>query len=321
MNNESFGNADIIKLEKILLAKKVGLFLGNRSSVHERQAVENVARLLSKDTNISVREVLAYELRYCDVIPGDVVERIVSDVADVAGPFLRDTNYFEDKELADLVPTVEERVRSYIAERLDLGAITQNSIVETGGENSVSSLLDNYTVSLPKEVYNKVISRFGTNINLMDHMGLRPDLTKDLVHEIAGKVSKKCKQHFFIEYGIEINPTDIPLSSPNIQTLLSKIQGASAAQVHAFVADLRSQRNLSHGLVLEMSEHGCLSFLESSLALLAGLPISQVQDMLSLKNSKSFVKLMSMANVEQVLAPRYLKVAKRYYGDQGSLAA
>ena len=321
VTEETFGATDIVRLEKILLAKKVGVFLEKTPSVSERTVVENVARLLSRDSSISVREVMAYELRSCDYLPHDIVDPIVTDISDVSGPFLQATNYFDDKGLADLIPNLEEAARAYVADRIDLGVKTQKCLVSTGGEISVSNLLDNKRVRLSKSIYDTIITRFGTNIHVMDHMGLRRDLTKDLVREISDKVSKKCKRHFYVEYGVEINPVDIRDEADNTLKILNKMQGASAAQVHAFVADLRSQRNLSHSLVLDMAENGCLPFLESSLALLAGLPVGQIQEMLALKNKKSFVKLMSMANVEKGLAPRYLKIAKLYYSSQPELAA
>ena len=312
---------DMRKLEKILLAKRVGRFLGSVVIEEERIAVENVARILSKDASVSVREVLAYELRHCARIPDDILDRIISDVEAVAGPFFIQTTYFDDAALAKLVPIVQESVRVHIAQRLDLGVITQHSLVSNGGIPSVSSMLDNRRVNFSRNTYDHIIDRFGDNPSLMDHMGLRGDLTKDLVVEISDKVSRKCKRHFFVQYGIEINPSAQVLDTSNIDFMLAKIKGASSAQVHAFVADLRSQRNLNHGLVVEMAEHGCVSFLESSLALLAGLPIGQVQEMMSLKNNKSFVKLMTMASVDKALAPRYLKIAKEYYSDQNDLAA
>jgi uncharacterized protein (DUF2336 family) len=321
MIEETFGAADIARLEKILLAKKVGVFLEKTSSVRERTVVENVARILSRDSSISVREVMAHELRGCDYLPHDIVDHIISDISEISGPFLQATNYFDDEGLASLIPGLEEPARAYVAGRVDLGVETQKSLVTIGGEISVSNLLDNKRVRLSKNIYDTIINRFGTNVHLMDHMGLRSDLTKDLVREIADKVSKKCKRHIYVEYGIEINPVDVSDEPNNILTMLSRMRGASSAQVHAFVADLRSQRNLSHSLVLDMAENGCLPFLESSLALLAGLPVGQVQGMLALKNNKSFVKLMSMADVEKGLAPRYLKIAKRHYSSQPALAA
>jgi uncharacterized protein (DUF2336 family) len=312
---------DMRMLEKVLLAKRVGRFLGVAAIEEERIAVENVARILSKDTNVSVREVLAFELRHYDKIPHDILDRIISDVEAVVGPFLLNTTCLDDIALAKLVPDVKETVRVHIAQRLDLGVNTQNSLAGYGGVPSISSMLDNSRVSFSKKTYNRIIDRFGQNPAVMDHMGLRNDLTKDLVVEIADKVSRKCKRHFFVQYGIEINPSALVIDTSNIDFMLAKIKGASSAQVHAFVADLRSQRNLNHELVVEMAEHGCLSFLESSLALLAGLPVGQVQEMMSLKNNKSFVKLMTMASVDKALAPRYLKIAKKCYGSTHELAA
>ncbi|UTW55016.1 DUF2336 domain-containing protein [Kordiimonas sp. SCSIO 12610] len=316
-----FGDADIIKLEKILLAKKVGLFLGNTTKEHERIAVENVARILSKDSNTAVREVLAHELGSCTSVPEDIVERIVLDVAGVAGPFLRETSHFDDEGLSELISTLEDPVRAHIACRNDLGELSQKTIVDVGGELSVSSLMDNTKLRFSNTIYSTVVERFGTSVNVMDHMGLRTDLTKDIVSLISDKVSKKCKRNFYVQYGVEITPVETDQPSSEFQNLLARVKGASPAQVHACVADIRSQRNLTHTLVLEMAESDCLPFLESSLALMAGLPIGQVQDMMSLSNNKSFVKLMTMADVEKTLAPRYLQIAKKHYAAQKPLAA
>ena len=84
------------KLEKMMLAKKIGRFLTADQSDAERKGVEDAARVLVDDVSTQVREVLAFELRKCTILSHDIAEKIAKDIEQVAAPFLSLTTVFSD---------------------------------------------------------------------------------------------------------------------------------------------------------------------------------------------------------------------------------
>lgn len=301
---------DTTRIEKIVLAKRVGQFLAADQADIERRTVENVARVLAQDVSAHVREVLAYELRRCRQLPRDLLNKIVKDVEAVSGPFLEETCVLSDGELAALIPDLEEGVRAWLARRGDLHADVSAVLAQVGQEPSVATLVRNDRVTLGPRACEHVVSRFGTNRLMMDQMSVRSDLPLSIVSLIIDKVSKHCRRTLMQHYDVHAETASYLIDASMYEVLWQEIEHAKPADIHVLVADLRMQRRFSYQMVVEMATRGSLHFMESALALEAGLPKAAVQDILTLADRPAFVRLMRMANVPQKLAPKFLRIAK-----------
>lgn len=307
---------DPVKLEKMVLAKRIGQFLGADHEDKERSVVEDVARVLAQDVSAQVREVLAFELRKCDQLAGDLAERIAKDIEDVASPFLATTKAFTDQQLADLIPALKEYARVTLARRSDLGAQAAGALVKFGEEKSVTYLVRNDNLDLTGSTYDRMVSRFGDNQRIMDHLSARADLPIEVVQMIASKVSEHCREALVLHYDVQEEVAEDVTTSSKLETLWHRIDGASPQQVHAYVTDLRGSKQLTLELAIEMAEKGSKAFLESTVALEAGLPLARVRATFSLEKPSDFVRLMQQANVTKAVAPRILNFVKSHYADQ-----
>ncbi len=305
---------DSVRMEKMLLAKRVGTFLATDQADEERAAVENVARVLAQDVCEHVRSVLAFELRKCRSLPHDIIESIACDIESVAGPFLEKSCAFRRNDLIRLIPKLEEYARVIIAQRGDLSHLVALSIASTGEEPSVSSLVRNDRLKLKEPTCDKVIQRFGENQVIMDQLGGRTDLPLSVVEVIASRVSEHCRATLIEHYAVAAEVASEVAKGSKMEVLVQNLMKSSPAQIHAYVTELRTNRRLNHLLVLEIAEKGCLPFMESALALEAGLPISRIREILTLEDPTAFVRLMDLASVSKILAPKYLRLAKRFFG-------
>jgi uncharacterized protein (DUF2336 family) len=304
---------DEVKIEKMLLAKKVGQFLSTEHPDEDRAAVEDVARQLASDLSVKVRSVLAFELRKCERLVPDLAEKIAKDVEEVAGPFLEVTRAISDKAFLRLIPQLKEYARAVLARRSDLSEIVVHALAKTGAEQSVTSLVRNDNMKLPQRACNTVIDRFGTNIRVMDQFSARNDLSPAVVERIVDKVSSHCREILIGQYAV---PGDVAATltiNSKVSVLWEELEGLDDEEVHTFVTELRAERRLNHLLTLEMAERGCDAFLVSALALEASLPLDRVRDILTLEDQPAFVRLMRMANVSKGMAPKFLKLAKERY--------
>lgn len=301
---------DSTRIEKILLAKKVGQFLAIDQADVERRTVENVARVLAQDVSVQVRGVLAYELRRCTRLSRDLARKIATDIEEVSGPFLQATKVFDEETLGDLIPELEDTVRAWVARRNDLSDSLIQVLAKTGQETSMAALLRNDLIELPERACDIVIDRYGQNRRLMDHMGARKDLTLVIVERIIEKVSDHFRRllvdHYYLDESVAADLSD----ASAYDVMWQQVRDATTAQIHAFVTDLRVNRRLTHQTVVEMADRGCIKFMESALALQTGQTIDNVKQILSLSDGKAFVRLMKKANVPDALAPRYLGLAK-----------
>ncbi len=301
---------DTTRIEKILLAKKVGQFLAAEQADVERKTVENVARVLAQDISEQVRSVLAYELRQCKKLSRDLAHKIATDIEQVSGPFLQATMVFTEEELASLIPDLADKLRAWVAKRTDLTETLIDVLVREGAETSLSALLRNDMITLPERACAQLIKKHGDNRRLMDHMGARRDLALVIAQQVIDRVSDHFKsllvKHYLIEPTVAVEIVD----ASAYEVMWQQIDGASTAQVHAFVLDLKVSRRLTHQTILEMASRGSMTFLESSLALQTGLTIDSVKEKLTLSNPPEFVKLMKKAAVPDTLAPKYLHLVK-----------
>lgn len=315
---------DTVQIEKIVLAKRVGQFLVADQAEEERATVENVARVLAQDVSPRVREVLAHELRRCKVLAYDLAEKIARDLSMVSGAFLSETTVFTEKEWVRLIPALEEQAINTLAQRIDLPEAAAAAVATYGKEKSVTSLVRNDRISLTEKASKKVVDRFGDNVRMMDQLSARGDLSLLIVERIVNKVSDHCRATLVEQYAVDHSVADQIVEDNKIEVLWEQLQDATPSQVHAFATDLRNDRRLNYLLVIEIADRGCKEFLESALALEAGLPLGRITEILTLEDPAAFVRLMQMANVSKAMAPRFLRLAKKHYGQkkqQGPLMA
>lgn len=309
---------DTAKLEKMMLAKRIGRFLMADHPDGEREAVEEVARVLAKDVSDQVREVLAFELRKCIELPDDLAETLAKDVENVAAPFLATTQCFTDAHLAALIPVLREYARASLARRTDLGSLVTEALAKSGQEHSVSLLIRNDNLDIGEVACDNVVRRFGDNQRLMDQLAGRVDLPIEVVEQLVEKVSDFCRDTLLKQYVMDAVTPNVAGSGQSggdtqFDAYYEKTSGASPQQVHAMVTELRERKQLTMLLVVEMAERGCLPFLESAVALAAGLPLARVREIFGLSNMSDFVRLMQMAEVSKTMAPRILSLVKKNY--------
>lgn len=303
---------DSTRIEKILLAKKVGQFLSSEKAEVERRTVENVARVLAQDISSQVRGVLAYELRQCSKLSRDLAKKIATDIEQVSGPFLQATRVFSDDALEQLLPELEDSVRAWVARRTDLPDNVIHTLVSVGRENSVAALLRNDCLELPERVCSTVIDRFSDNRRLMDHMGARKDLPLSIAERIIEKVSDHFKHLLIEHYYLDDGVAEELSSASGYEVMWQQIKVATTAQIHAFVTDLKINRRLTHQTVVEMASRGSMTFLESALALQTGQTVDKIKGIMTLRDAGEFVNLMKKAAVPDTLAPKYLGLIKAH---------
>lgn len=274
--------------------------------------IEGIAWALAKDEDIDVRKELAEKLASCENLPLELAEEIASDVECVSGPFLAETDAFTDKQMANLVPFLQEQAISVLAKRPDIKAQTIYAIAVAGEAQSVSLLVVNKFIMLGEKAARKIAERFRDNQYLMDMLALRLDLPIDVVKDIIDLVSSFARDKLTENYAVKGNLVAVKMDVRGTEWVLNQVKSAEPSQVHSIVINMRQRGELYHTQALEIAEQGCFSFLESTLALEAGETLGYVRDILTLRDSKAFVQLLQRAGVKKNLGARFLQVVKQH---------
>jgi uncharacterized protein (DUF2336 family) len=314
----SFNAVDIVNaatLEKVVLTQRIAGFLADPEKPEdERAAVENVARLLAQDISIQVREALAFELRECKYLPHDLAAKIAADVESVATPFLSNTEIFSDMQMAGLIPHLEEHAHVTLARRPDLGPQTCLAIVTVGSDKSVSFVVRNDHIELTNDVCGKVVQRFGEQRGMMDMLARRIDLSLSIVEQIISKVSAEYVSVLSTRYEIAQPVAEEIVRETHTEAVWRQLEKASASQIHGYVIDLRKSGRLTTDLVIEIAGRGRLAFLESYIALEAGLTLGAVREALYSSDMRDFVRVMQQADVNKAAANEYRQIVTMHKG-------
>ncbi|WP_262691345.1 DUF2336 domain-containing protein [Kordiimonas aestuarii] len=96
--------------------------------------------------------------------------------------------------------------------------------------------------------------------------------------------------------------------------LWGKLRAASPGRIHAQVIELKVCGGLTGPLVYAMTEKGSKAFLESSLAILAGLPLLDIRDILEKTAKNNLRVLLRTAGMKDELIRPMLPLICRLYG-------
>ena len=265
------------RLRRVALAKRVGAFLSNDNSPEEIQAVTDLARVLAKDIELSVRSTLAFELRTSEHVPKDLAIRIAQDVEDVSTPFLKSTPVLTDEDLSEMIPALAEYARVAIARRDQLGSRTIDSLIKHGGAPSIARLARNQMSIINEQQMTALFGRFEGSPLVLEALSRRVDLPIQVVQRLIGSVADGAKEVLTERYGVTATAARQVTQSAGRAALFKKLHDASLDQTRAFVSDMRSENKLTDAFIIDAAKEGLTAFVESAIALKAGLTIGEAR--------------------------------------------
>lgn len=306
------------RMQKILLAQKVGKYLDGQHRPADRQAVEDVALILANDVSTQVRATLAYALRHTKHLSKALAEKLAKDVEEVSSDFLAETSVFTDDHLFQLIPVLEEHARSVLARRVDLGQQSVLALAQSGGETSALHLVLNKSARLTETGARAIASRFQRDRQLLDALSGRIDLPLSIVKDIIDHVSDRCRIDLISRYKIAPSIADLVTGVAKEESLWDRLNKSSPAQIHELAIDMKRSGKMDFSEVLLMAEKGSLTFLESALSVITAYTLQNVREILSLSNPKSFMAMVKKVGINQEDGLRVLKLAKRHYSKLAS---
>lgn len=291
------------QIEKVVLARKVGLFLSEDKPNGERDVVLRVAEQLAHDISIEVRQTLAFELRRARTLPIELADRIARDVEQISGPFLSFSEVFSAEDLARLARELEEHARIAIAQRSEVPDIVAMAIAETGGERSVTFLIRNRHADLTRAAH-PVVDRFGDNHAMMDQLAERADLSLDLVSELIDKVSAACRDALVAKHRLDETTAAEITGSAAASSFVRWTREATRGALNDHIRQLDSRGAVTDKLLIDTARHGGIRFFESFIAYRTGIDINAVESLVRAGVEANLAKLIRKAGYQDERAKR-----------------
>ena len=145
---------------------------------------------LTQDEAVQVWRELALALQDYAKAPPEVVNRLARDIErTVAEPILRFCLALADSELIDIISNHPESwVLSSIAARAEVGTQVSAAIIHANDEPAIGTLLVNPRARIGLDQLNDIIDRAGEHPGWHRPIALRPEISVDLAHRLAGFV-------------------------------------------------------------------------------------------------------------------------------------
>lgn len=292
-------------LDKVDLAAQVGKFLSSGGEDKQRAVVENLARVLANDISCMVREALASELRSCKELPGDVAERIATDIEQVAVPFLRETEAFTAQELARLIPNLAEYARVAVGSRPEVPCVVTEALAEFGGDLAILTLLGNVGVELSENACGIIIDRYSDDTDLMDIMAIRADLPLSVIESVIAYVSERTRLQLMDSGEVSEEMSHMLAEDAQIISVSRAIHNASLDRVIQHVRELIKSNSLEPSTILAILERGDRRFFEVSMAEMIGIPLTNVRALMRNGGDMGVERLLSCAGISESYVPLF----------------
>ena len=195
---------------EILLATITDLFseTGQILSESERVLSEDILRRLVEDVEVTVRQALAERLSGLDTAPRRLVATLASDEIGVAMPILMRSRVLRDADLIEVIRNKSMEHRLAVTMRASVSQDVSESLVETGEESVVVSLLQNKAANFRPDTLSRLVDESQTNSAYQGPLLDREDLNPGLAARMYWWVSAALRTHILDHYDVDTTALD-----------------------------------------------------------------------------------------------------------------
>jgi uncharacterized protein (DUF2336 family) len=289
MDENKLNKQDVISLSrntnienKSTIARKISIYYNN-SSISEQEAklAEDIFRIMIRDTEIKVREVLADHLKYCNNIPQDIVKSIINDKDSIAVPFLQYYKSLTSEDLFKILEMPGINKHKAIAQRQNLSSPVTQYIATHCSDQVVGELVSNESANISESTFEIITNKYTENEDIKKRLVYRSELPVAVIEKIIDKLSYKLKTHLMLHHNL-----DKDIVSNLVEDIKEKItlsiseEYSNDRQIEELVHQLYKANKLTPGLVVRAICLGDLKFFEYAIVYLSETPIAEVRKIL-----------------------------------------
>jgi len=240
----------------------------------ELQLATDIVRRLAIDLERQVRETLAQAVRRTPDLPHDVALILARDISSVAMPVLSESSVLTDGDLVDLVAGDDETKQLAVAARPSLSEAVADALVAHGTENVVVAVVSNPGAELAEPTLDLALDRFPESERVHAPMIARHALPVAVAERLVAVVSERLKSELVRRHALPSDlATDLILESRERATLSLVNDDSPPERVEDLVRSLANGGRLNSSIVVRAACVGDMAFVETALAVMAGVPV------------------------------------------------
>ncbi len=294
-----------VRLE--LTGKIAGAYSQDQFSVKERQAAEQIFRLLVRDAEVSIRTALASHIKDSAHIPRDIVMPLARDVAEVSLPVLQYSKVLTDRDLVELVNGTQETSRHLaISQRKDVSDIVIGTLLDKGNDSVAAALMNNPGAQISEFSLAKIVDNFSKNESLMKAVAERPQLSsamaEKMIHVVSGALADSLKKKYKRSGEQKQIEQEIDKVRES-ETLKLVRKSKSQEDIDQLVTQLQAAGRLTPSLILSSLCQGDFSFFETSLAKLSNIPVANARKLIADRGDLGFRAIYNKSGLPDAMFP------------------
>lgn len=248
-------------------------FSSGQLSERERRIASDILGAMARDVERQVRWALAEHVKACPFLPHTIAQRLARDVESVALPMLQYSSVLTDQDLIDLVRGGKESNQIAIAQRSEVSTLVSETLVETGRERVIGTLLANHRAEIAEPSYLRVMALFPKNREIHGLVAERPYLPMTTIERLITLVSEELRTQLIEGHGFPREFAELLTSAGREKALAEGLHGGRENDIVDLVRALNARQALSPILILRWLCLGDLHFFQAAMAELAKIPL------------------------------------------------
>jgi uncharacterized protein (DUF2336 family) len=279
--------------------------LSREESAHIFELTVETLECLARDAAVTVRAVLAQEIRSLTCIPHEIVVLLARDAeASVAAPILEYSPLLSDADLMEIIACAQAtEVLTAVARRKPLNDQVSAAVVKSLDIPAVTALLVNPDAKIRKETLDNILAEAEEVSSWHLPLALRADLSARAIRRIAGFVGaciieRLAARHDLSEVtrlhlGRELRSR---LAHTDINTDPEPVRPAD------LIARTRAAGNLDEAFLEQAAQSGNRELVVLTLVELSGVPEAKVRRIMAARSAKPITALVWHAHLPMRVA-------------------
>lgn len=242
-------------------------------SPEDQESARQILDLMCSDAAVLVRRALAVTLRNSPKLPRDIALKLAKDVDVIAVPVLKNSPVITDEDLVEIVLAGSSEKQVAIAQREKLGEGLTEVIALYGSKQAVEQVSMNEGAAFSDDAFAGVLKRFANDNEvkaaLVSRSSLPMHVTEKLVNIVTGELFDRLVNTHELPPQLAI---EIAAGARERATLDLVEQAGLSSDPERFVQQLHLNGRLTPSVIMRALCLGHMTFVEHSLAELAGVP-------------------------------------------------
>ena len=267
---------------KTYIARKVGNYYnGSEVTPLGLKIAEDIFRIMVRDVEVKVREILSDSLKKCRGVPKDIVYSLIEDEDSVAVPFITYYSQLTNDDLLKILKLTNSNKQKAVAKRNNLPYEIAQYIVDECPEEVVGELISNNSIEIKESTYQVIIDKYKKSELIQKRLVDRDDLPVSVIEKIVYSMSSELQKKLVLSHNLPVDvASDIIEQVKEKATLKISEEYSSDRQIEELVHQLYSAGRLTPTLVVRSICMGDLRFFEYSLVYLSNTTITDVRKVL-----------------------------------------